>query len=375
MSNNVRLHEIAVRNNRNTNISCSSIVKLNDVNLSTSSMSVAKINIPTVNIPCMIFPILPNQSNPNLSPFVFYIKSNGVTVSHNVEWINPDSNLTPTEQNSEFFVSSEYHYVYNMHHVCSVFNSAVRKLWNKFRVENDTYLNDTGGCPVFSFDPESSYFSIKFGGSFNFRHDLSADDDNNSNLFFCANEYFFNFFASSLYYKTHNNICHFISSDCYCSVDVNMQHISPVHKFIVACKALDSNADSNSVSNTNSNTNSNESQPVLMNVAEFHIDPLFSADLQSSQSSLNSYYSNTQIIRSKPRFVFVNESPLTIPLTQFFPENSSSDNSTSENLDNSNIRSIQLYCDLLWVDTLGRAHILHVSPNHSAYVNLSFSFS
>lgn len=82
--------------------------------------TVIRFDVPLNSIPLMIMPIVPNQANPNLTPFIFSINASDSQVIY-----VPDNNLTAPVQNQQTQVVTPYYYVYSFGNVLSAFNTAI----------------------------------------------------------------------------------------------------------------------------------------------------------------------------------------------------------------------------------------------------------
>src|SRR5580658_1620493 len=74
--------------------------------------SIVRFTIPLSEVPLYIFPIKPNQSNPNLSPMIIGISYNGNNYFQNIVYV-PNNNLPAPVQNQTTQVIMPYYFVYS----------------------------------------------------------------------------------------------------------------------------------------------------------------------------------------------------------------------------------------------------------------------
>lgn len=118
--------------------------------------SVIRFTCPLNDIPLFIFPIIPNQVNPNKSTMVIGINYNGINNSTNVIYI-PDNLDTPPVQNLTIQVITPYYYVYDYQNFITIINSALLTVYNSSGL---AALFPTALPPYFSFDSSTNLISI-----------------------------------------------------------------------------------------------------------------------------------------------------------------------------------------------------------------------
>jgi hypothetical protein len=87
-------------------------------------VSVIRFAIPLASIPIFIMPIIPNQSNPNLTPLIIGINYNGVQTPVQVQFYS-DENSTPPIQNQPTQVITFYYYIYTYQSLINMLNIAL----------------------------------------------------------------------------------------------------------------------------------------------------------------------------------------------------------------------------------------------------------
>lgn len=90
--------------------------------------SVIRFDIPLNEIPLYIMPIIPNQANPNLTPFVIGIKSGGVDVAQPVIYVPYNTKPVPV-QDQVTQVITEYYYVYSYALLINCINNSLYTAW------------------------------------------------------------------------------------------------------------------------------------------------------------------------------------------------------------------------------------------------------
>lgn len=82
-------------------------------------------NIPLSDIPILIYPIVPNQPNPNLAPMTVTITYNGFDYTENLIFVTEDSRDSPPIQNLPYQVITPYYFVYSYDSMIESFNTAL----------------------------------------------------------------------------------------------------------------------------------------------------------------------------------------------------------------------------------------------------------
>lgn len=86
--------------------------------------SIIRFDIPLDEIPLFIIPILPNQTNPNLTPFTIGITYNGVDYPQNIIY-NSENGYPVPDQNEPIQVVTPYYYVFEYQNLITAINKAL----------------------------------------------------------------------------------------------------------------------------------------------------------------------------------------------------------------------------------------------------------
>jgi hypothetical protein len=133
-------------------------------NASEYYITVVKFNIPLQSIPILIFPAVPNQGNPNLSPIIIGIR-NGVDFLQNVIYI-PQTSFPVPVQSGPKQVITPYYFVYSYTHMIEMINIALQAAFINAGLNNlGTGISNI--APYFVYDAESGLFSLIVNNSFN----------------------------------------------------------------------------------------------------------------------------------------------------------------------------------------------------------------
>jgi hypothetical protein len=118
--------------------------------------SVVRFTIPLDTTPLIICPIVPNQSNPNLTPLIIGIQYNGVRYPMNLVYISQSILQAPT-QNQPLQVITPYYYMYTYQSFITMINIALGTAWT-----NSGLLAALPGymSPYFILDPTTSLISL-----------------------------------------------------------------------------------------------------------------------------------------------------------------------------------------------------------------------
>jgi hypothetical protein len=87
--------------------------------------SVIRFQIPLVDVPLFIMPIIPNQPNPNLTPFTIHISYGGNLYSQPLIYTPVITGLTPPIQNQPSQVITLYYYVFDYQVLINMINLAI----------------------------------------------------------------------------------------------------------------------------------------------------------------------------------------------------------------------------------------------------------
>lgn len=116
--------------------------------------SVIRFDIPLDEIPLYIFPIIPNQANPNLSPMIIGIRILGVNFPVNLIYVPNNNNPAPNQVGSLTQVITPYYYVYSYQNLIDSFNTAL----------STAYVNagnpGGAGAPFIVYDSVTQLISI-----------------------------------------------------------------------------------------------------------------------------------------------------------------------------------------------------------------------
>lgn len=123
--------------------------------------SIVRFDIPLDQIPLAICPIIPNQSNPDLTPLIIGIEY-GVTgglgsrYPVNVNYFNQNP-LTPPIQNQPTQIVTPYYYIYSYQNFINMFNAALSTSWVESGLAT---LFPHYFAPYFYFDPTTNLISL-----------------------------------------------------------------------------------------------------------------------------------------------------------------------------------------------------------------------
>src|SRR5574337_758279 len=119
-------------------------------------VTVVRMDIPLNGIPLLIIPIIPNQANPNLTPFTFFINAS----SANVIYV-PDNNNPAPVQNQLTQVITPYYFVFSFQNVINAFNTALNAAWVAAGSPGGA-----GNAPFFIFNPITQLISLAVSQAF-----------------------------------------------------------------------------------------------------------------------------------------------------------------------------------------------------------------
>jgi hypothetical protein len=111
--------------------------------------AVVRFDVPLNSVPLFVIPIVPNQVNPNLTPFTFTINAS----STNVIYV-PDNTYTAPIQNQQTQVITPYYYVYSFQNLINAFNTALAASY--------VAAGSPGGAgaPFFIFNPVTQLLGL-----------------------------------------------------------------------------------------------------------------------------------------------------------------------------------------------------------------------
>jgi hypothetical protein len=131
-------------------------------------MSMVSFSLPLQNLPLFIFPVVPNQSNPNLSTIQVGIAPNipSANIANNTAapafsgnlvpliWQTQELGLVTPVQNGAAQVVDPYYWMYSYEHFVNLTNVAVEKAF-----VNMGNISGAGNFPVFSYTNTTNTFS------------------------------------------------------------------------------------------------------------------------------------------------------------------------------------------------------------------------
>lgn len=129
-------------------------------------MSVIKFEIPLQGLPLFIFPIKPNQGNPNMSPLSVGVCENTdptvpttlpLTPGNDspVTWVQQQQGITAPIQNQSYQVVTPYYYCYSYSHFVWLINRALNTAWG--------LAGSPGGAgkfPYFEYDTNTKLINL-----------------------------------------------------------------------------------------------------------------------------------------------------------------------------------------------------------------------
>lgn len=92
--------------------------------------SIIRFDLPLAEIPVTLPPIVPNQSNPNLTPLVIGISYNGVDYPQHVIFETQLSAIPPPAQNMPYTVYTDYYNIYEYQWMIKLINTALLASFN-----------------------------------------------------------------------------------------------------------------------------------------------------------------------------------------------------------------------------------------------------
>lgn len=119
-------------------------------------MSIIRFSIPLDEVPIMVMPVMPNQPNSNLTPYVIGIQYLGVNYPVQINYI-PQNNEPVPVQNLNTQVITPYYFVYNYQIFINMVNTALQTAYV------NAGLNVLSGgipAPYFYLDPATNLISL-----------------------------------------------------------------------------------------------------------------------------------------------------------------------------------------------------------------------
>lgn len=125
--------------------------------------SIIKFDIPLNNVPLLIMPIVPNQSDNDLTPLVVGIVYNGVNYPLNLIYLpsNSGTGITGTGfQNQKFQVINPYYYVYEYEVLIRMTNLAIEQAYINSGIPALFSAGSVPPAPFLYLDPISNLVSL-----------------------------------------------------------------------------------------------------------------------------------------------------------------------------------------------------------------------
>ncbi len=120
-------------------------------------LSIVRFSVPGNAIPIFVCDIVPNQSNPNLTPYSVTLSYNGSDYTQNIIYfslqnVNAPLNAIPVQQNSQ------YYYVYQYNHMIQMINIALDSAFTALKTANPGAPPTQ--APFFVFDENTQLISL-----------------------------------------------------------------------------------------------------------------------------------------------------------------------------------------------------------------------
>lgn len=122
-------------------------------------LSVVRFDIPLSEIPIFIFPVVANQSNPNLSPLIIGITNSNVDYPTSLIYTS-NNNLPAPQQSSLVQVITPYYYVYSYNLMITIINTA---LSTSFIAAGSP---GGGSAPFFQYNSSNQLISLIVSAAF-----------------------------------------------------------------------------------------------------------------------------------------------------------------------------------------------------------------
>ncbi len=92
-------------------------------------VAVVRFAIPLDSVPVMVMEIVPNQNNPNLTPYIIGITYNATNYPNQLIY-SADNNLVPPVQNQENQVITPYYFIYAYNAFIDMINASLSQTWS-----------------------------------------------------------------------------------------------------------------------------------------------------------------------------------------------------------------------------------------------------
>jgi len=123
--------------------------------------AVLRFDIPLSEIPLFICPIIPNQGNANLTPFIIGIDYNGTKYPVNINFVSYEIPFNAPVQNQPTMVVTPYYYMYSIQQFLDIVNTYL-----KLAVTNSGFPMTGLNFPYFYWDPTTELVHLVFPTSF-----------------------------------------------------------------------------------------------------------------------------------------------------------------------------------------------------------------
>lgn len=122
--------------------------------------SVIRFDLPLNIVPLYIFPIIPNQANPNLSPMIIGVRTGGVNFSQNLIYVANNPYTAPSQVGAITQVITPYYFVYQYQNLIDSLNTALAAAF--------VAAGSPGGgtAPYFFFDPVTQFINLIANNTF-----------------------------------------------------------------------------------------------------------------------------------------------------------------------------------------------------------------
>lgn len=119
--------------------------------------AVIRFTIPLDEVPLQIMPIIPNQGNPNLTPFFVGFTYAGISYYNQLIYVPPNV-MVPPVQNQPFQVITPYYYVYDYRTLITMINVGLAAAFAASPLPG--LIGGTALAPYIFLDPATSLFSL-----------------------------------------------------------------------------------------------------------------------------------------------------------------------------------------------------------------------
>lgn len=119
--------------------------------------SVIRFTIPLDEVPLQVMPIIPNQSNPNLTPLFVGISYLGINYYSQLIYVPPNGDAVPV-QNQVTQVITPYYYTYTYEILLQMINTGLAAAYAASPIP--AIVGGTALAPYIAFDPPTGLFSL-----------------------------------------------------------------------------------------------------------------------------------------------------------------------------------------------------------------------